>query len=131
VKIPKLQVLVCFAAVAGMAMAAEDAPPEHQKWMKDLGNQMGALRKGVEVEKHARDMQAVMKEVTIWWQKRSSAVADKSCQDSAEGAGAVAKAAHAGDKAGISAGMKMIGAGCKGCHDVHREKVSNTLYRIK
>jgi len=27
--------------------------------------------------------------------------------------------------------MKMIGAGCKGCHDVHREKISDTENLIK
>jgi cytochrome c556 len=114
-----------------LAFAAEDAPPEHQKWMKDLGNQMGALRKGVEIEKNARDMQAVLQEVAAWWQKRPSDVAGKSSKESADGAAEVVRAVQAGDKPGISAGMKMIGAGCKSCHDVHREKVSETVYRIK
>jgi cytochrome c556 len=127
----KLLVATGVAVFLGMAIAAEDAPPEHQKWMKDLGNQMGALRKGVEVEKNAQDMQAVMREVTAWWQKRTSDVAGKSCKETIDGAAEVVKAAQAGDKPGISAGMKLIGAGCKGCHDVHREKVSETVYRIK
>ena len=113
------------------AVASEDAPPEHQKWMKDLGNQMGALRKGVEVEKNAVDMQTTLKEVETFWHKRTSDVAMKTTQESATGAAEIVKAAQAGDKAGISAGMKMVGAGCKGCHDVHREKVSETVYRIK
>jgi cytochrome c556 len=114
-----------------MAIAAEDAPPEHQQWMKDLGSQMGALRKGVDVEKNASSMQETMKHVEMWWAKRTSDVAGKSSKDTTDGAAAVVQAAKAGDKAGISAGMKMIGAGCKGCHDVHREKVSDTVYKIK
>jgi cytochrome c556 len=124
--------IIAAAAVSlGLAVAAEDAPPEHQKWMKDLGNQMGALRKGVDVEKNAGEMQVVMKDVTEFWKKRTSDVALKSSNDTVAGAAEVAKHAQAGNKEGISAGMKMIGAGCKGCHDVHREKVSDTLYRIK
>jgi len=42
-----------------------------------------------------------------------------------------ARAAAASDKEGVAAGMKMIGAGCKGCYDAHREKVSDTVYKIK
>jgi cytochrome c556 len=114
-----------------MAIASEDAPPEHQKWMKDLGGQMGALRKGVDVEQNAAAMHTTMKDVGVWWSKRTSDVAGKSSKDTSDGAAAVLAAAKAGDKAGISAGMKMIGAGCKGCHDVHREKISDTVYKIK
>jgi cytochrome c556 len=123
--------LVCSAALLGLAFASEDAPPEHQKWMKDLGNQMGSLRKGIEVEKNATDMQGVLKEVASFWQKRPSDVGLKSCKDTSDGAAVIVRAAQAGDKAGIAAGMKAVGAGCKACHDVHREKVSETLYRIK
>ena len=96
-----------------------------------MGSQMGQIRKGVDVEKNATAMNETMKQVSDWWAKRTSDVAAKTCKDSADGAAAVAKAAAAGDKEGISAGMKVLGAGCKGCHDVHREKVSDTLYRIK
>ena len=127
----KILVLAVALSVVGLVVAAEDAPPEHQKWMKDLGNQMGALRKGVDVEKNATGMQAIMKEVAAWWSKRNVSDAEKPCTDASEGAAQIVKAAQSGDKAGIMAGMKLVGAGCKGCHDVHREKVSDTLYRIK
>ena len=123
--------MIGAAALAGVAVASEDAPPDHVQWMKDLGSQMGALRKGVDVEKNATAMQATLKDVGLFWQKRTSDVAVKSNNDSIAGAAQVAKAAQAGDKEGISAGMKMVGAGCKGCHDVHREKVSETVYKIK
>ncbi len=124
--------MIAVAAIAaGVAIGAEDAPPEHQKWMKDLGNQMGALRKGVDVEKNATDMQATMKEVTEFWRKRPSEVGMKSSNDTVAGAIEVANAAQAGDKAAMSAGMKLIGAGCKACHDVHREKISDNVYKMK
>jgi cytochrome c556 len=128
----KLRVLtVVFAALAAVALASEDAPPEHQKWMKDLGSQQGAMRKGVDVEKNAKDMQDTLKLVNAWWENRKLDDAVKSTNDSAAGAEQVAKAAQAGDAAGIGAGMKMIGAGCKSCHDAHREKISDTVYKIK
>ncbi len=120
-----------FALALTGALGAEDPPADHVQWMKSLGGQMGAIRKGADVEKNARDMQATLKEVGAFWKKRNSEVASKSCGESYKGAAAVAKAAAASDAEGITAGMKMIGAGCKGCHDAHREKVSDTVYHIK
>ncbi len=121
----------CVLALSGVAMAAEDAPADHVQWMKDLGKQMGSIRKGVDVEKNAADMQATLKLVGGWWKPRNSAEAMKTCSESFKGAQAVAKAAAANDKDGIAAGMKMIGAGCKGCHDAHREKIGENQYKIK
>ena len=114
-----------------VATGSEDAPPEHQKWMKDLGSQMGAMRKGVDVEKNANDMQATMKDVTEFWKKRNSEIGLKTSHDTTSGAIALAKAAQGGDKEAMSAASKMVGAGCKGCHDAHREKISDTVYKIK
>jgi len=113
------------------ALGAEDPPADHVQWMKSLGGQMGAIRKGADVEKNAKDMQATLKQVSAFWKQRNSGVASKSCGESYKGAAAVAKAAAASDAEGITAGMKMVGAGCKGCHDAHREKVSDTVYHIK
>ncbi|MSV30862.1 MAG: hypothetical protein EXQ52_19270, partial [Bryobacterales bacterium] len=103
----------------------------HVQWMKDLGAQMGAMRKGVDVEKNAVAMQASLKQTGAFWKARNSEIGSKSCGDTDKGAQAVAKAFAANDKEGVAAGMKMIGAGCKGCHDQHREKISDTVYKIK
>jgi cytochrome c556 len=121
--------IIVFAALAGIAIGAEDAPPEHKQWMKDLGNQNGALRKGIDVEKNAAAMQETMKHVYSFWQKRNSEIGVKTSNDTIAGATQIAKAS--GDKEAVSAGMKMVGAGCKGCHDQHREKISDTEYKIK
>lgn len=123
--------LVATAVVVGVSVASEDPTPEHVKVMKDLGSQMGQLRKNVDVEKNATAMAESMKEVGKFWKTRTSDVAMKTCKESRDGALAVAKAAQANDQAGIAAGMKMIGAGCKGCHDAHREKVAENQYKIK
>ncbi|MBL8294083.1 MAG: cytochrome c [Bryobacterales bacterium] len=126
-----LTLMAGFALAVTGALGAEDPPADHVQWMKDLGGQMGAIRKGADVEKNAKDMQATLKQVGAFWKKRNSEVASKSCGESYKGAAAVAKAAAASDKEGVAAGMKMIGAGCKGCHDAHREKISDTVYKIK
>ena len=125
------KIALAGSALAAFSMAAEDPTPEHVKTMKALGSQMGAIRKGVDVEKNATAMADTMKEVAAFWKGRTSEVAMKSCKDARDGALAAAKAAKESDAAGIAAGMKMVGAGCKGCHDVHREKVSDTEYKIK
>jgi cytochrome c556 len=124
--------LIAVAAfTVGVAVGSEDAPPEHQKWMKDLGSQMGALRKGVDVERNANDMQTTMKDVTEFWKKRNSEIGLKTSHETTAGAAALAKAVQSGDKEAMSAASKMIGGGCKGCHDIHREKISDTVYKIK
>jgi cytochrome c556 len=121
--------LIAVAAFAGIAIAAEDAPPEHIQWMKDLNDQNGAIRKGVDVEKNAAAMLATMKHVQEFWTKRNSEIAAKASNDTIQGASQVAKAN--GDKEAMTAAMKLVGAGCRGCHTQHREKVSETLSKIK
>jgi cytochrome c556 len=129
VKLIKLTVVVSALLVATAAMASEDPSAEHVKWMKDLGSQMGALRKGVDVQQNAQAMQDTLKLVGAFWKGRNSDVAMQTCRDTFKGAAAVAKAGD--DKEALASGMKMIGGGCKGCHDQHREKISDTVYKIK
>lgn len=121
-----------LVALMGVALGAGEKPPaEHVEWMKHVGAANGAIRKGVDVEKNANMIVEEMKGVAKFWQGRTSDVAAKANADVTAGAQAVAKAAAASDDMGIKAGMKMIGAGCKGCHDVHREKISDTENLIK
>ncbi|MEZ5402721.1 MAG: cytochrome c [Bryobacteraceae bacterium] len=129
----RFSIILAGVALAVFAIAApvEDPPETHVKVMKDLGKQMGMIRKGVDVEANATAMAESMKEVGAFWKDRHSDVAMKTCKESRDGALALAKAAKEGDEAGQKAGMKMIGAGCKGCHDAHREKVGENQYKIK
>lgn len=118
-------------AAGTFAYALEDPTPEHVDTMKKLGSQMGQIRKGVDVEKNATDMAETMKKVGAFWKGRTSEVAMKTCKESLDGALAVAKAAKENDAAGVKSGLAMVNSGCKGCHDVHREKVGENLYKIK
>ena len=130
-KLTKIFLAGCLVMSFAVASASEDAPPDHKQWMKDLGAAMGQIRKGVDVEQNASKMAAIMPNVKTFWAKRTSDVAAKSCDDSANGATQAAAAAKTGDQQGVSAGMKIVGAGCKSCHDAHREKISDTEYKIK
>ena len=96
---------------AVVAPAAEKPSADHIKWMKDLAAQNGAIRKGVDVEKNAKDMQATLKLVGAFWKTRNAPDASKACGDSYKGAQALIDAA--GDKEKAAAAMKMIGSGCK------------------
>jgi cytochrome c556 len=121
--------IIAVTAFAGIAVGAEDPPPEHVQWMKDLNDQNGAIRKGVDVEKNAAAMLETMKHVQEFWAKRSSEIAAKASNDTIQGATQIAKAN--GDKEAMTAAMKLVGAGCRGCHTQHREKVSETVSKIK
>ena len=118
-------------AFFGTAVASEDPPAEHVSWMKDMGKNFGAIRKGDNVKANADAMMLTLKDVGKFWKARNSEIASASCKKNFEGAKAVSEAAAKDDKAGIADGIKIIGAGCKGCHDQHREKISETVNKIK
>ena len=129
-----LNVILAGALLAvGIAAGAQDPTPEHKAAMKDLGKWMGLLRKGVDVEQNATLLADAMKKVAPMLKAYPGGGQDamKSCGDTRKGALAIAAAAKAGDKEGIAAGMKAMGAGCKSCHEAHREKISETEYKIK
>lgn len=119
----------CLFLAAAISPAAETPPPEHIQWMKDLAAQNGAIRKGVDVSKNAAAMSETMKSVTTFWDARHSEAAAAANKRVSAGAAALAKAGD--DKDAQMAALKMIGGGCKGCHDVHREKISETENKIK
>jgi cytochrome c556 len=131
VKLSRIALTIALAAALSPLHASEEPPEFHRKWMKESGDLLGNLRKGVEVEQSATKLEVIYKEVEVFWAKRNSDVALKTCRDAQSASREIATAARASDKTGVSAGMKNLGASCKGCHDAHREKISDTEYRIK
>jgi cytochrome c556 len=103
--------------------AVEDPPPQHVQWMKESGQLQDKIRNGQDVAASAQRLAAIYKEVEVFWAARKSDVAVKAARDIQAAAAKVA----AGD---ASAG-RAIGAGCRSCHDQHREKISDTVYKIK
>lgn len=111
-------------------MAAEDPSPQHVKWMKDTDALQHKIRDGQDVAASANSLAALYKEIDAFWSKRSE-VGGKTSKDVIAGATALAAAAAANDTAGVASARKTIGGGCRGCHDAHREKVSEGVYKIK
>ncbi|MBI4891012.1 MAG: hypothetical protein HY821_10350 [Acidobacteria bacterium] len=110
--------------------AAEDPSPQHVKWMKDTEDLQHKIRDGQDVAANAKSLAALYKDIEAYWGKKSE-VAAKSCKDSQAAATAVATAAAANDAAGVASNRKLIGGACRTCHDQHREKVSEGVYKIK
>jgi len=118
--------------LAALVAAETIAPPQdHADWMKRAGDAMGKLRKGIDVEANGKALAETFPKVEQWYAAKQLPTGVKTSKEATAAGEAVAKAAAAGDKEGISAAMKMVGASCKGCHDVHREKISDTEYKIK
>ncbi len=118
----------CLLLVSGLILPAalpalEDPPPQHVQWMKESGQLQDKIRNGQDVQSNAQRMAAIYKEVEAFWAKRNSEIAVKAARDIQAAAARVAQ----GD---TSAG-RAIGAGCRTCHDQHREKISDTVYKIK
>ncbi|MEP7362616.1 MAG: hypothetical protein ABI972_05125 [Acidobacteriota bacterium] len=121
-----------LALMGGFLLAESIDPPEnHVNWMKKAGKATGAIKKGEDVEANAKDLAETFTRVGRFYTKRGLETGVKTSADAVTAANAIAKAAADNDKDGISAGAKSLGAACKGCHDVHREKISDTENKIK
>jgi cytochrome c556 len=115
--------LALSLAAPAVLPASEDPPPQHVQWMQDSGKALDDIRGGRDVEANARRLQAIYKEVEQFWTKRNSEIAVKAARD--------IQAAAAKLAAGDAEARRTIGAGCRSCHDQHREKISDTVYKIK
>lgn len=115
--------LALSVAVPAAIAALEDPPPQHVKWMQESGQLMDKIRSGQDIQTSAKRLEAIYKDVEAFWAKRNSEVAVKATRDIQAAAGKVA--------AGDTAAGRAIGAGCRTCHDQHREKISDTVYKIK
>lgn len=128
----RMQHLVFALALCAVPvmMAAEDPSPQHVKWMKDTEDLQHKIRDGQDVAANAKKLAALYKEIDGFWSKRSE-VGGKTAKDVIAGATALAAAAEANDAAGVASARKSIGGACRGCHDTHREKVSDGVYKVK
>ncbi len=121
-------------AVFAVAMSAQD-DAAFQKWMKTVGGQMGALRKmemktGPEAVAAAEKLSASFASVGTYFTGKADDAAKMAAEAKAASDDLMA-AAKAGDNDKAGAAFKTIGGSCKGCHDAHREKVGENMYKIK
>jgi len=122
---------LAFVLMSGPALvSAEEPTAAHQQLMKDIGGLNGKIRKGEDVAGNAKLLAAAGKQVEAFWGKRSE-IGLKTSQELITGANEMAAAAAANNADGIAAAGKKVGGSCRGCHDQHREKVAENVYKIK
>ncbi len=120
---------------ASMLMALDEK--ELTKKMKAAGEHMNAIRKAMQggampdVAMHAKGMVEALDGTEGFWKDRKMDDAVKFNADGLEGAKALVKAAEANDTAAARAAAGKMGGSCKSCHEAHREKVSDGVYKIK
>lgn len=122
---------LAFVLMSGAALvSAEEPTPAHQNLMKDIGGLNGKIRKGEDVPANAKLLAAAGKQVEAFWGKRSE-IGLKSSQELIAGANEMATAAANNNAEGVAAAGKKVGGSCRSCHDQHREKVAENVYKIK
>jgi len=116
------------------AFAQEDA--DFQKWMKATASEIGVLRKmenktGADAAASAEKIAVNYDHMKAFWDKRQASDAAKLSEEGKSAALELVSAAKAGDNEKAGAAFRAIGGTCKGCHDVHREKMADGSYKIK
>ena len=108
-----------------------------QQAMKDTGKASRTFKKNmddknaVEMEKAASSVAALTQQTVAFWKGRKVDDAAKWSQESATAAKTAADAAKAGDWDKVRASIQTVQKNCKNCHDAHREKVEDNVYKIK
>ncbi len=124
--------IASLALMGGFLLAESIDPPQaHIDWMKGVAKATGRMKKGEDVENNAKHVAETMAKVGKFYSEKNLPAGVKASNEGVAAANAIAKAAAGGDTAGVQAGMRALGGSCKGCHDVHREKVSDTENKIK
>ena len=101
--------------------------------------QVGRLLDGVveaagtagEAAASAAKLSGIYEQMTGYFAKKNVADAAKLSQDGKLAADELVAAAKSGDAEKANAAFKTLGGACRGCHDVHREKLPDGTYRIK
>lgn len=108
---------------------------EYQAWMKTAGGAVGVLKKaidakaGADAAEAAKKLEGVFTHVEAFWKERKVDDAVKYAHDARAAATDIASTAASGGDA--SAAFAKLGASCKGCHEMHREKAADGSFKIK
>lgn len=108
-----------------------------QQAMKDIGRTSRSFKKNMddknaaEMEKAATTVASLNHQAIAFWKARKVDDAAKWSEESENAAKAAADAAKAGDWDKVKASIQTVQKNCKNCHDAHREKVEDNVYKIK
>ena len=126
--------LLCLGSFGLVASAQDDA--DHVKWMKSLQAEMGAMRKmenktGPEAAASAAKLSGIYESLNAFYTKKGVEDAAKMSMDGKTAADEATAAIKAGDADKAGKSFMAVGATCKGCHDAHREKGADGMYKFK
>jgi len=132
-----IAVIAVTAFSAALYPLAAPAAGSLDDTMKQVGATMGKVKKGLdgkmlhEAAGDAAKMQALLKDAEAIFADIKMADAVEMAKAAQSAAGEIVSAGHASNAEGASAAFGKLGGTCKGCHDVHREKLSDGSYKLK
>ena len=132
-----IAVFAVMAFSAALYPIAAPAADNLEDTMKQLGATMGKLKKGLdgkmlhEAAGDAEKMQALFKDAETIFAGMKMADAVEMAEAAQSAAGDIVSAGHGSNAEGATAAFSKLGGACKGCHDVHREKLQDGSYKLK
>ncbi|MCS7024441.1 MAG: hypothetical protein NZV14_06535 [Bryobacteraceae bacterium] len=133
----KVLAFCALGAVLCWTLGAAMSEAELEKRMKAAGDHMGGLRKAMQagsmadVATHAQAIHDALKGTEEFWAAHKAERAVGWTKEGVDAALALVAAAKANNAADAKAASGKVGAACKSCHEVHREKIGENQYRIK
>jgi len=128
--------ILAATAVFLTTLSAQDGRPFSQV-MKEIAGASGQVKKAFEdgakdeVASGGAKLQSLFKEVEVFFSQRNAADAVESARSAQAAAKEVNSEAVSGTKDGAQKAFAKVSGSCKGCHDAHREKLSDGTYKIK
>ena len=128
-------ILLCLAFIVAAGSGLKAAVSDQK--MKEIGSAFGSLKKNLEAKKgpeaaaDAQKLAALFKNVESFWKGRKAKDAIAFAKGSRKASLDAAKAAKANNFEQTATAVASLGKNCKGCHEVHREKLPDGTYKTK
>jgi hypothetical protein len=106
--------------------------------MKEIGASVGSVKKAFDgkpdkqvVADAGEKLAKLFKETEMFFEKRGTADAVESSKNAVMASKELHTQAMSGTKASAQEAFGKVTGSCKGCHEAHREKLSDGTYKIK
>jgi hypothetical protein len=133
----KMIALIAVTTLTAVLYPLAASADQLQDTMKQVGATMGKIKKGLdgkmlhEAAGDAEKMQALFKDAEAIFAGMKMMDAVEMAKAAQSAAGDIMSAGHGGNAEGATAAFGKLGGTCKGCHDVHREKLQDGSYKLK
>ncbi len=128
---------IALLSAATLPLMAQEGRPMPQI-MKEIGGSVGVVKKAFDgqpdkqaVADAGEKLERLFKEVEVFFEKRGTADAVESSKNAEMAAKELHTQATSGTKATAQEAFGKVTGSCKGCHEAHREKLSDGTYKIK